>query len=227
VEILESYETLEAIPEDIRENYSEGEDGTFSLTLVKGLKSALGKERQFVKERDIKLATQRDENEGAITSAIARRESELQEEFRTREESIRKEALETSQSARKKAAVAVALQKVGGNILLLEEKVAAQLAIDENGEAYVASKDGTPLLDENGNRQSVDGLVATFRADPNFAGAFKGNGQSGGGGAGAETGNGGVMQMSSEPQFRSQMTPKEKVAFINEHGNDKFQSLPF
>jgi hypothetical protein len=226
VEILEAYETQEAIPKEVAENYEQREDGTYVLKFVKGLKGALEKERANVKDREVRLAKLREDGSGEVTAAVAKREAELQEEFKTREESIRKEAMVSAHSAKKKAIVAMALQKAGGTIALLEEKVTAKLAIGEDGEAYVASDDGTPLLDEAGNAMSVDGLIASFRADPLFAAAFKGNGQSGGGTPPGDSSGMPVMSTSA-PDRRSQMTPRQKIDYINEHGNDKFLSLPF
>ena len=41
MKILDTYDSLEDIPEELRENYVEREDGKFGLEFVSGLKSAV------------------------------------------------------------------------------------------------------------------------------------------------------------------------------------------
>lgn len=242
MEILEAYDTRDAIPKEVAENYVEREDGKFVLKFVKGLKNALDKERTIVqsqsdklkqKDVDAEAVTKKHEedlaaaiakNEGNVTSAVKKREAELQDEFTQREAEIRKGATKNANKAEARSIAAKALQKAGGNITHLEDRVAARIAFDENGKAYVVSEDGTPELDQAGNHQSIDGLVDSFRADPVNKMLFKGAGGSGGG-MGGEGGDGllnGDAGDGGLPLSTKDWTPRQKIDFINEHGNEAF-----
>ena len=227
--INEVVEDLNDVPENLRENYEEVEGQGFVLKLVKGLKTALTKERENAKTATDALAAAEGVVETRIQTAVQERESQLQDEFRqTVSDEVRK-ARDEAAAGKKEAAATQALQKAGGNISLMQDKVTSRLWVDENGNTFVASKNGTPELDAEGNAMSVDGLVASLKANPEFAGAFKGTGSAGGGtppldgGLGLNGGGGG----DKTPGRRSQMTPREKVDFIKENGNDAYQSLPY
>ncbi len=76
---------------------------------------------------------------------------------------------------------------------------------------------------------TVDGLVTQMRADPDCAGAFSGTGSQGGGAPPTDGGALNVGGSGSEilPTHRGQMTPRQKVDFIRDNGNESYQSLPW
>ena len=84
-----------------------------------------------------------------------------------------------------------------------------------------------PRINGDGKYLTVSDYVRELRENETFAGAFTGAGSSGGGtppGAGQGSGSqkGGIPSNLK----RGSMTPKEKVAFIKEHGEDEFLKLP-
>ena len=228
--ILETYETEDQIPEGLREDFEKREDGTFILKLVGGLKSALDKERGYAKTAKDALKAAEAETETKIQSAVSAREAELKAEASQTESDELKKARDATSKAKRETAATTALQKAGGNITLLLDKVTAKLSIDDKGNPIVVGADGTPLLDDEGNAMSVDGLVASLKANDEFTAAFKGTGNTGGGalpdgGSGSAPANGGGTN--NAPSRRSKMTPRQKVDFINEHGDPAYQDLPY
>jgi hypothetical protein len=134
------------------------------------------------------------------------------------------------------AQATAAINEVDGNVTLLTPHVKSLVKlVEEEGvfKPQVVDATGTPRVDGDGNPLSIKALVSEMRDQDVYKGAFKGTGAQGGGtppGDGGEgnpnANGGGTPPVSFEGKSRSQMSPKEKVAFINEHGNDKFQSLP-
>lgn len=114
------------------------------------------------------------------------------------------------------------------------EAMAAELAVQ--GSASVLARhiqdrlgseirDGRPVtvvLDADGkpSAKTLDELKAEFAGNAAFAPLIAGNKASGSGGL---NGKGGAPR----GQVRSKMTPKEKAAFIDEHGNDAYDKLPY
>ncbi len=228
--INEVYETEDAIPKDFAENYEKQEDGSFRLKLIAGLKSALTKERGNAKTAANALATAEGKVEERIAAAVKVREDELKSASGQTESDALKKARDETSKAKRDASATHALQKAGGNISLMQDKVTAQLDTDAEGNLFVADEDGTPLLNGEGTAMTVDGLVADMKANPEFAGAFKGTGSAGGGGA-PENGSGSAPAIVGgdrvSPGRRSQMTPREKVNFIRENSDEAYQNLPW
>ena len=135
------------------------------------------------------------------------------------------------------AEATAAINAADGNVTLLQPHVKSLVRlIEEDGtfKPMVVDATGTPRVDADGNPLSIKALVSEMRDQDAYKGAFKGSGQQGGGtppGDGGEgnpnASGGGKPPKQIEGLKRSQMSPAEKVAFIKEHGNDKFQSLPF
>ena len=113
-------------------------------------------------------------------------------------------------------------------------------ADDDDAELGVeVHKDGVMLVDGDGKALSVEGYVLRLREDEAFAGAFKGTGQSGGGGSGDQLpgaglkgdgkGNGGGIPPELANLTRSVMTPRQKVdiqnALADKHGGDRDKAL--
>jgi len=130
-----------------------------------------------------------------------------------------------------------AINEEDGNVMLLLPHVKSLVKLVEEDGAYkpqVVDASGSPRVDADGNPLSIKALVSEMRTQDGFAGAFKGTGAAGGGtppadgGEGNSAANGGGTPPgnSVEGKPRSTMSPREKVDYINEHGNDKFMALP-
>lgn len=134
------------------------------------------------------------------------------------------------------AEVVAAINGENGNVELLKPHVRSLVRlVEEDGvfQPRVVDHSGTPRVDADGNPLSIKALVSEMRDQDTFKSAFKGSGQQGGGTPPADGGEGnqnasggGKPPMQIEGLRRSKMTPREKVDFINEHGNDKYMSLP-
>lgn len=135
------------------------------------------------------------------------------------------------------AQATAAINAEDGNVTLLLPHVKSLVRlVEEDGvfTAIVVDAAGTPRVDADGNPFSIKALVSEMRTQDVYAGAFRGTGSQGGGtppgdgGEGNDAANGGgnPPKGSATDKPRSQMTPREKVDYIKEHGNDKYQSLP-
>lgn len=135
------------------------------------------------------------------------------------------------------ATATAAINEADGNVTLLQPHVKALVKLVEEGDGtfkpQVVDATGTPRVDADGNPLSIKALVSEMRDQEVYKGAFKGTGAQGGGtppGDGGENNpnasGGGKPPIGIEGLRRSAMSPREKVDFINEHGNDKFQQLP-
>jgi hypothetical protein len=217
--------SLDAIPEDWRENYEPvtTEDGgtVYRLAVlngyesqdaVKGLKSALKKERDNVSLLKKEITT--------LKGAQPTESDDLRSQLAAKDKELANSAAQ--------AAALSALQKAGADADLLLPLVTKRLRAEKNGNGgghtvEVLGEDGNPLLSESGEPLSVGAFVESLKAKhPN---AFAGTPHRGGG-APADGGTG-RYSASSTSKRRSKMTPKEKVAFIREHGNAKFMELPW
>lgn len=133
------------------------------------------------------------------------------------------------------AEATAAINAADGNVTLLQPHVKALVRLIEEGGTFkpmVVDPTGTPRVDADGNPLSIKALVSEMRDQDAYKGAFKGSGQHGGGtlpgdgGEGNPNARGGGKPPTPEGLRRSKMSPKEKVAFIKDHGNDRFMSLP-
>lgn len=129
-----------------------------------------------------------------------------------------------------------AINELEGNVTLLTPHVKSLVKlveVDGKFQPQVVDASGSPRVDADGNPLTIKALVSEMRDQDVYKGAFKGTGAAGGGtppGDGGE-GNpdvpgGGTPPIVNTGQARSSMTPRQKVDFINEHGNEKFMELP-
>ena len=135
------------------------------------------------------------------------------------------------------AAATTAINEADGNVKLLIPHVKARVKLTEVDGQYrpsVVGEDGSPRVNGEGNPLSIKDLVSEMRSDEVYAGAFKGTGQSGSGseptqgGEGSSGSNGaGTGPIIADGLTRAQMTGRQKVDFIREHGDEKYQSLPY
>lgn len=130
------------------------------------------------------------------------------------------------------SAVVTAIAAEKGNATLLKPHVREHVKVtqDDNGTFNVQVVDdaGNPRVDGAGKFISVSDFVKELREQDTFAGAFLGAQSSGGGtppGGGAGGGAGGKGGIPSDLK-RGSMTPRQKVDFINSHGDAEYQKLP-
>ena len=125
---------------------------------------------------------------------------------------------------------AIAAEK--GNAMLLKPHVRDHVKVvrDDAGlfSVQVVDDAGNPRVDGTGKFLEVLELVREMRDQETFAGAFIGTQSSGGGtppGGGDGGGGGGKGGIPSDLK-RGSMTPRQKVDFINAHGDAEYQQLP-
>lgn len=93
---------------------------------------------------------------------------------------------------------------------------------DDGFDLQVLRADGAPLLNAKNEPASLKDLFLELKEKAEYAGAFKGVNHSGGG-APSGKGGGGAPQGGLA---RSKMSSQQKVAYIQEHGQDAFFKLP-
>ncbi len=223
-------ESLEGLSDDVAALYSEKEGGGFQLSILtgyvsketvtddtSGLKSALNKERDNVRDltRRIKDQSEKfagidlDEVEAMKQSqrdadeAQAERKGEwdkLKDQMRTQHvEQMSKKDDEISRHKTElerhliDAQATGAINEADGNVMLLLPHVKSLVKLNEEDgqfKAQVVDAAGTPRVDADGNPFSIKALVSEMRTQDGFAGAFKGTGAAGGGTPPADGGEG-------------------------------------
>jgi hypothetical protein len=222
-------DNLESVAETLRDEYESDGSGKFVLKAakgyespdaVKGLKSALQKERDNVGARSTELSKIKEQLGDLTPDQIV----ELRAKLATDEENKAKAAgewdkLKGQMNDQHKAALAKKDEENGalrnalnaqlidseaaraiadekGNATLLMPHVKAMTRVVEEGGKFkvvVVDEVGTPKVDAKGEPLTIKALVAQLRTNEVYAGAFAGSGNSGGGaGAGAGAGGGGA-----------------------------------
>lgn len=116
---------------------------------------------------------------------------------------------------------------VEGNPTLLMGPLRDRVKIEEDSETgefrmTVLNADGHPMLNSSNQPATLKDLALQFKSDENYAGAFKGVNQSGGGTPNKQGGGAPI-----NGKKRGEMTTSEKTAFIREHGHDEYNKLPY
>lgn len=139
------------------------------------------------------------------------REQELLEQVETRDKWLRDITVN-------KTAEAISGQlAIEGSDSVLVDHVAKRLGMDLRDSGPV-----TVVLDSDGKPSAltVDELKTEFSENPAFAPLIRGSKSSGSGGI---NGKGGAHKGLK----RSEMSTKQKAAYIDEHGNDAYDKLPY
>jgi len=124
-----------------------------------------------------------------------------------------------------------ALNEFKGNVTLLLPHVKGHVRMVEEDGAFVArvvDDQGNPRVNGEGNFLTVRELVSEMRDQETYAKAFDAGVKSGGGtppGGGSGNGSGKKGEIPSDLK-RGNLTTKEKVAFIREHGEKAYMDLP-
>lgn len=196
-----SYAKKELVPAALTDYYVEQDDGTFTLDTdievedVSGLKSALKKERQTVKDlqKKIKVDITPEELEELREKAEAVNDSEEVKKLVKDNKRIQKE-LESAQGRADKlwknletitlkSDAETAIRDADGEPDVLLPHVLARATLTEEGEdliTVVRDEEGEPLM-KGGKAGTLNDVVAELKAKPKFAGAFGGTGASGSG----------------------------------------------
>lgn len=118
-------------------------------------------------------------------------------------------------------------KEVEGNPTLLMGPLRDRVKIEEDSESgefrmTVLNADGHPMLNASNQPATLKDLALQFKGDENYAGAFKGVNQSGGG-TSNKSGSGAPINSKK----RGEMTTTEKADFVREHGADEYNKLPY
>lgn len=263
-------ESLDTIPEQLRDEYVETEDGTYRLKIlenyvpadkvedVSGLKSALQKERESARKANKTLA-QLKEQYGEIDPEeyAALKEAQQQAEEDKAKKAGEWDKLKSQMVEKHNQALQAKDKEIQGVLGVLERKLVDAEAVsalnelegnatlllphvknhvrmikdDDTGEyvARVVDDAGNPRVNGEGKYLTVRELVSEMRDQDAFAAAFKSTMRSGGGtppGGGEGESSGGKGGTPSKDLKRSKMSRKDKVAYIKEHGEDAYFSLP-
>lgn len=237
-------ESLDGVPETVREFYTE-QEGKYVLDTdvdshpaVSGLKSAFDKTKDELKglkgrykevdpDEFQRLKTQAEErererlkSEGDWKALEKQLREHHQKELEQRDGKIG--TLSTALERRlidAEATAAIAAAE-GVTKLLLPHMKGRLRPVETDGDwrVEVLNAKGEPWL-KNGEPATIADLVAEFREDPEFGRAFK---PSGNGGSGA--GNGAAGGGSGRKSVKD-MTERERMDYIDTHGLDKYKEL--
>lgn len=187
----------------------------------------------------LELLKKKEEAEMTLEQRAAKREQELLEGFKSRET----ELLRKNESALTKLQQEVEAKDRALRNNLVEKELNAAIAsaegvpellvpvlkdkvrvVEDNGEYVARVFDGdTPRVgDSTGNYMSIAQLVEETKANPIYGGAFKASGASGGSAKGSDSsGTGGLATK------RSEMSSKDKAAYIEKNGYDAYMNLDY
>lgn len=211
---------IEDVPEAIREDYVQSQDGKFRLKLldgfesadsVKGLKSALQKERDNAAKAARDAAALAEQFKGIDPDKIKAWESaqaSAQEDAAKKAgewDALKKQLTESqakdiakkdAEIARRDAAISalmidgeaarvVADEKGNATLLMPHIKMLTRVQPDANGNprVVVVDEQGQPRINGKGDPMTIKELVAEMRTKEVFAGAFAGSGNAGGAGS--------------------------------------------
>jgi len=133
-----------------------------------------------------------------------------------------------------KSQIAEACNEFQGRAKILEPLIRQNIQtefVDGRVEVTVVDSDGTKKLDDDGRPLSIRAFVEQMSADKEYADLFASQQRNGGGSSSdsgrddSESGSGGEKP-DTKGLKRSEMSKKDKVAFIREHGEDEYMKLP-
>lgn len=237
--------SLDEVEKAFHPLYEKQDDGSFVLAVdveshpkVKGLKSAHERQKaenarlkREAKERETPPEDDEEETEPKPPKDKKGGKDPVSEELRQiraqldaeRKEKLNLERITAERTA--EAAVAAALDAAKGNKLFLEDKLLKHVKgvkkDDGTWEAQVM-EGKERRLDESGKPMTVDGLVAAFKSDPKYAGAFEGTGGTGSGSRPGSRPGGGSGPVRTLADLSG---TAEKSAYIAAHGLEAYQRL--
>jgi DNA-binding transcriptional MerR regulator len=105
---------------------------------------------------------------------------------------------------------------------VIRDRVAVTETEDGDFQLVVRRADGKPMLNGKSEPASLKDMVMELRNSSDYAGAFKGVNQQGGGAPNIQGQGGGAP----DGLTRRTMTVKQKTAYINEHGQAEYEKIP-
>lgn len=132
------------------------------------------------------------------------------------------ESVAVQEIAKAKGSTKLLLPHVLKQIKIVEDESATEPAarfravvVDSKGNPRVGDAQGTPM--------TIAALIAEFRENQDFAGAFQGSGASGSGAAGSDRPAGPAGTVRTKADLK---TDAQKAAYIGKHGRQAFIDLP-
>lgn len=242
-------DSLEAVEEPLRTLY-EADGDKFKLKVdgledTSGLKSALAAERKRAdaeardKKRWASLGKTPEEiqelleaqEQRALTEAEKKGEwDKLRGQMNDKHQADLKAKDETIGAMRKRleaelvdAKATAAIASMKGVPELLLPHVQRQTKVDDNFNVIVVDSKGDPRVNGKGEPLTISDLITEMKGNEIYGRAFEGSGQSGSG-MQPNKGGGGSPSNKRRSDFK---TEKERSAFVNEHGLEAYQALPF
>jgi len=219
-------ESLAAHYVETDDGYQVDLDGIGDAEDISGLKSALAKERENVRGAVAKIARLKGQMEAA--TQVGADTTELEDRVAAAEARAGRFESQLKRTV-KDLSVKQAVAGVGGFDefgILLDKEVKVEVT-DEGMTPYVEVKDGDEV-----ERISVLEYAKRIEAraeeerDTGILRLLKPRGRSGTGVTPCSSHRTVRMDLTEKPR-RREMTPQEKVDYIREHGDAKFQSLPY
>src|SRR6185369_13283869 len=119
------------------------------------------------------------------------------------------------------ARASAAIADAGGKPKVLLNIVKQFTKVNDDFHVVVVDAKGDPRVNSKGEPLTISDLVAEIKADEDYGANFKGSGQAG---SGMQPVNGGgAILTQKKSDFK---TEKERAAFVNEHGLEKYVALP-
>lgn len=117
--------------------------------------------------------------------------------------------------------------EIEGSPVLLLPLIRDRVKVTETDDGFelqvLQAKGGAPMLNAQNEPATLKDLFLEMKGKSEYAGAFKGLGQSGGGAPGGSGGNGGGAPASKK---RSEMNNAQKSEFIRANGLEAYNRLP-
>jgi len=240
--LKEIVESMDEVPETLKEDYEPHEGGGFRLKLVKGLLVGIDRERQNARETGRVAATLK-ERLGSMTDKDLSELADLHKIIAGQPDAAAAKAklkeLFPDQAARDRAEIARLNKKLADNAI--NDMIAnAITAANGNPRLLRPWLDSVATVSRTGKVTLKEDPTVSFDTLSDFLvsygmkqvpGAFAAqySGNSGGfrhgarGGSNAPAGNGGGP---AAPKSRSRMSIQEKAAYVRANGTDKFMELP-
>jgi DNA-binding transcriptional MerR regulator len=190
---------------------------------------ALGKSPEEIKE--LLEAREAEEEEKRLKAGeFDTIKNQMVDKHKKELEEKEKQVLRMQSTVEKKLIEAEAVKEIAAaegspELLLLHVKTMTKV-VEENGEyqVRVVNSKGDPRVNAQGDFLTIKDLVAELKQSDVFGQAFKGSGKSG---SGMPPGSNGGGSAQNGVLARSKMTVKEKSAYITEHGQVKYNQLPY
>lgn len=180
---------------------------------------AMLEEREAAKEKKAK-------EEGDWASLREQMEANHATAVKEKDEKINKLTKWAQTSLLDKEAIAAMSHKdIQGNPRFLMPTIRDRVEVTETDDGFdivVRREDGAPMLNSESKPASIKDLLLELKKNPEYAAAFQGLNQSGGGAPGGNGSGGGAPGALK----RSQMSTAQKAAYVREHGQAEYLKLP-